>query len=291
MRLASDVPQVNLDKKSRRGRIPVHPDPSYRLCLAGPRDGAKALSYRLHALVASAASISTLRGGPLHRGFLCGLRLSPNHLFAGMFIVMKTPSFDQGSAGSMRTRAQIYSFMACLSIVVILVSKFIFDGRRTQGRHLDYNIVWLAANYFQFGAMRRALVGSVVYMSGVDLVTSAYLLYGMSVIFVLIFGYIFIKRIMEAGGRPLPFALILGALLLYWSEDIGRTDILVAAILLAAALAILSGRIVLASFCLAIGFQVHEVTAIYGLPLVAALLLQGDRYKNYRSAAGAIALP
>jgi hypothetical protein len=206
-----------------------------------------------------------------------------------MFTVVKT-SFDQDRAGLMRTRAQIYPFMMCVSIFVILAAKFIFDGRRIQGRHLDYNIIWLAANYFQFGAMRRALVGSVIYMSGVGLVTAAYLLYGMSVILVLIFGYIFIKRIIEAGGRPLPFALILGALLLYWSEDIGRTDVLVAAILLAAALALRNGRIVLASFCLAIGFQVHEVTAIYGLPLLAALLLQENRYKKYRSAAGAVAL-
>jgi hypothetical protein len=94
---------------------------------------------------------------------------------------------------------------------------------------------------------------------------------------------------MQAGGALLPFALILGALLLFWSEDVGRTDILVVAILLAAALALIDGRVVLASLCLAIGFQIHEVTAIYGLPLAAALLLQGSRYKKYRSAAGAIA--
>lgn len=187
-------------------------------------------------------------------------------------------------------RLQIYPFLGCLSLLVILAVKFILDGRRIQGRHLDYNIIWLAANYFQFGAMRRALVGSVIYMSGVGLVTAAYLFYAISVILVLIFAYFFIKRIMQAGGRSLPFVLIIGALLLFWSEDIGRTDILVAAILLAAALALIDGRIVLASLCLAVGFQVHEATAIYGLPLAAALLLEGHRYEKYRTAAGAIAL-
>jgi hypothetical protein len=173
--------------------------------------------------------------------------------------------------------------------LVIFVAKFIYDGRRSQGRHLEYHLIWLANNYFQFGAMRRALVGSVIYVSGVGLVTAAYLLYGISLFLVLLFAYVFLRRITQAGGALLPFALILGALLLFWSEEVGQTDILVAAILLAAALALIDGWVVLASLCLAIGFQIHEVTAIYGLPLAAALLLQGSRYKQYRSAAGAIA--
>ena len=45
----------------------------------------------------------------------------------------------------------------------------------------------------------------------------------------------------------------------------------------------------LASLCVAIGLQIHEVTVIYGLPLAAALLLQESRYKKYRSMAGATA--
>ena len=197
--------------------------------------------------------------------------------------------FGQDYPDSKRLRSQIYPALICVSLFVIFVAKFIYDGRRPQGRHLEYNLIWLAANYFQFGAMRRALVGSVIYVSGVDLVTAAYLLYGISFFLVLLFAYVFLRRISQAGGALLPFALILGALLLFWSEDVGRTDILVAAILLAAALALIDGRVVLASLCLAIGFQIHEVTAIYGLPLAAALLLQGSRYKQYRSAAGAIA--
>jgi hypothetical protein len=215
------------------------------------------------------------------------LRSSKQLLFSG--VTVKKTSFDQDFVESDRPQAQLYSFVISISLFVVLVAKFIYDVKKSRGNHLDYNIIWLAVNYFQFGAMRRALIGSVIYMSGVNLVTAAYLLYGISVILVLIFAYAFIKRVMEAGGNPFPFVLILGALLLFWSEDFGRTDILIAAILLAAALALIDGRIVLASLCLAIGFQVHEATAIYGLPLAAALLLQGNRYKNYTSTAWSLA--
>jgi hypothetical protein len=197
--------------------------------------------------------------------------------------------FGQDYPDSKRLRSQIYPALICVSLFVIFAAKFIYDGRRSQGRHLEYHLIWLANNYFQFGAMRRALVGSVIYVSGVDLVTAAYLLYGISFFLVLLFAYVFLRRITQAGGALLPFALILGALLLFWSEEVGQTDILVAAILLAAALALIDGRVVLASLCLAIGFQIHEVTAIYGLPLAAALLLQGSRYKKYQSTTGAIA--
>jgi hypothetical protein len=179
--------------------------------------------------------------------------------------------------------------LICAFLLVILVAKFIYDGRRSQGHHLDYNLIWLATNYFQFGAIRRALVGSIIYASGVNLVTAAYLLYGISLLLVLLFASVFLERIMRGGGAVLPFVFVLGALLLFWSEDIGRTDILVAAILLGATLAFIDGRVVLASLCVAIGIQIHEVTAIYGLPLAAALLLQGGRYKDYRTTAGAVA--
>jgi hypothetical protein len=198
-------------------------------------------------------------------------------------------SFDRVCVDPNRPQTQIYPLLLCVSLFVIAIGKLFFDGRRLKGHHLDYNLIWLAANYFQFGAMRRALVGSVIYLSGFNLVTSAYFLYLISVFLVLAFVCVIFKRIMEAGGIISPFSLIIGALILFWSEDVGRTDVLVAAILLASAVALVDGKIVMASICLAIGFQVHEVTAIYGLPLAAALLLQGNRYKRYRFTAGTIA--
>jgi hypothetical protein len=179
--------------------------------------------------------------------------------------------------------------LICLFFLAVFAAKFIYDGTRSQGHHLTYNLLTLAINYFQFGALRRALVGSIIYLSVIDLVTAAYLLYGVSVILILIGAYVSLRRITQAGGTILQFVLILGALLLFWSEDVGRTDILVAAILLMAALALVDGSIVLASLYLAIGLQIHEVAAIYGLPLFAALLLEGNRYKNIDLRAAAIA--
>jgi hypothetical protein len=180
--------------------------------------------------------------------------------------------------------------LTCLFFLAVFAAKFIYDGTRSQGHHLRYNLLTLAIDYFQFGALRRALVGSVIYLSGIDLVTGAYLLYGVSFILILIGAYVSLRRISQTGGAVLPFVLILGALLLFWSEDVGRTDILVAAILLTAALALADGSIVLASLYLAIGLQIHEVAAIYGLPLFVALLLEGNRYKNIDLRATAIAM-
>jgi hypothetical protein len=104
--------------------------------------------------------------------------------------------------------------LTCLFFWAIFAAKLIYDGTRSRGHHLRYNLLTLAINYFQFGALRRALVGSVIYLSGIELVTGAYLLYGVSFILILIGAYVSLRRISQTGGAVLPFVLILGALLL-----------------------------------------------------------------------------
>ena len=144
-------------------------------------------------------------------------RARESFVFLRALITMKF-LFGKGDLFSNPLRSQISPALICVSLFLIIVAKFIYDGRRPHGRHIEYNLIWLANNYFQFGAMRRALVGSVIYISGIDLVAAAYLLYGISISLILLFAYVFIRRIRQASGTLLPFALILGALLLFWSE-------------------------------------------------------------------------
>jgi len=157
---------------------------------------------------------------------------------------------------------------------------------------LDSNLVAIAFNYIQFGAVCRGLVGSIVYLSGVNLVTGAYLIYWISYILFLLPAYFILNRMATVTSFFVPFVVILAALLLFWSTDIGRTDMLVAAILAGAALAAIEGKIISASVCVAAGFLIHEAVAIYGLPLLIAILLDEDRYKDvklsYTAIGGAI---
>ena len=114
------------------------------------------------------------------------------------------------------------------------------------------------------------------------------MVYWISYILFLSLAYLILKRMTAAARFFVPVVIILAALLLFWSTDIGRTDMLVAAILAGAALAAIDGRIITASLCVGAGFTVHEAVAIYGLPLLFAILLDEDRYKNVRLSSAAI---
>ena len=161
-----------------------------------------------------------------------------------------------------------------LSIFLLLVA--IFVARLAQKLHkglvIDYDVVTLEVNYFQFGFIRRGLPGSIIHLIRVDLVSGAYLIYSVSLLLALILSYFILRRISASTIACLPFVIILGALLLAWSTY-GHIDMLVAAILMLAALAAGEGALIAAGICLAVGLAVHEEAMIYGLPLIAAILL------------------
>jgi hypothetical protein len=62
------------------------------------------------------------------------------------------------------------------------------------------------------------------------------LVYWFSYILFLSLGYLVLNRAPAVASLFAPFVIILAALLLFWSTDIGRTDMFVAAILVGAAL-------------------------------------------------------
>ena len=147
---------------------------------------------------------------------------------------------------------------------------------------IAYNVVGLGINWIQFGGVRRGLVGSIIYLGGFELRYAPLILYGASYLAFIMMSFFMLRRMTINANSYLPFLLIFAALLLFWSRDIGRTDMLVAAILIAAALALVDGRIVLASLFIAVGVLVHEAAAIYGLPLLAAILTGKRRYTRFR---------
>ena len=97
-----------------------------------------------------------------------------------------------------------------------------------------------------------------------------------------IVSFFLLRRMTAYAVEYIPFLIFLAALLLFWSTEMGKTDIVVAVILVAMGLAVVNGQIVLASALLVVGVLVHEVSAIYGLPLLAALLIDDGRYRQFK---------
>lgn len=181
----------------------------------------------------------------------------------------------------------------CISAIaignaILLLAQITYFQRKGPGiveraLHLDYNVVGLGINWIQFGGVRRGLAGSIIYLTGIKLQYAPFILYGASYIAFILLSFFMLKRMASIRVSTLvPFLLIFAALLLFWSRDIGRTDMLVAAILIAAALALVEGRSLLASLFIAVGALVHEASAIYGLPLLAAILIDNRRYTRFR---------
>jgi hypothetical protein len=167
--------------------------------------------------------------------------------------------------------------------IAVFGVKFLYKTRNGLG--FDYDLVLLGNNYFQFGAVRRGLVGSIIYLTGEDLPTAAIYLYFISFLVFLALAYLILSRCGSTATR-IPFFIILGAVLLIWSAYIAGFDILVGVLLAIVTMTVIRGKIIAASACLAIGLAVHETTVIYGIPLLLALLLDEGRYKkiNHTSA-------
>jgi hypothetical protein len=174
---------------------------------------------------------------------------------------------------------------------IFLLLVLVFAVRLVQKVHkglvIDYDVVTLGVNYFQFGFVRRGLLGSFIHLMGIGLVSGAYVIYCISLLLALLLSYFILRRMQASTVDFLPFVIILAALLLAWTTY-GHTDMLIAAILMAAALAVSNAALITAGVCLAVGLAVHEEAMIYGLPLVAALLFDQGRYAALRSRPAAI---
>ena len=150
----------------------------------------------------------------------------------------------------------------------------------TEESPLLYHAATLGFSYFDFGFVRRGLAGSIVSLLGPDR------LLGTAVFHVFCAAAVaggaatlFLHLRLRAGARGV-YALLFMALMLRWAEDPGRTDLAVAALLIAAALAFQAKKLVLSCLCVGLSLGVHETGLVFGLSLLAGLLLDGERWRQ-----------
>ena len=142
-----------------------------------------------------------------------------------------------------------------------------------------YKLATLAINYFDFGAMRRGLAGSIVHLAPVDLRTGAFLFYVVAnLVFIAEAAWIIARSGRSRFAIAAPSILVVAAILGLWAKDVGRTDVMIGALLAPAAVAAARGRLVLASALLSFGLFAHECSLIFGLPLIGAIVWARPRH-------------
>jgi hypothetical protein len=182
----------------------------------------------------------------------------------------------------LRSRLAAWGFFVLL---VALSTRLLASAVRrgvllTDESPLLYHAATLAFNYFDFGSVRRGLAGSVVYLLGPDR------LLGTAVFHVLCAAAVaagaatlFLHLRLRAPARGV-YVLLFIALMMRWAEDPGRSDLAVAALLVAAALAFQARKLVLSCLCVGLSLGVHETGLVFGLSLLGALLLDGGRWRQ-----------
>ena len=167
-----------------------------------------------------------------------------------------------------------------LFLVLCLASSRFSWGALARGdfvfatEYVYYQAATLGFNYPEFGAVRRGLGGTIVHWLGPAPLLSTILFHLLSAAAVAATAAMVFHRQERRGWARTAFAMVMLVIMLRWGDDAGRTDMLVAALLGAAALCVQRGRPVLASLLVCIGLFVHESSFIFGLPLLAALLWQ-----------------
>lgn len=176
--------------------------------------------------------------------------------------------------------------LACRLIIEIAIN---YNVKFRYALRFLYQAGALGFNYFQFGFVRRGLAGSIAYLLGPDLLLATVIFHILSAIWVAALACWLLSRIAAPPLVRALYVLMLIDAMLFWAEDPGRTDMMVAGLLALAVIAVTHARPVAACLCVVVGLAVHEVSFIFGLPLLAALFLGQGRYRtvSLRAAAGA----
>jgi len=135
---------------------------------------------------------------------------------------------------------------------------------------LQYKAATLAVDFADFGAVHRGLGGSLARIVTSDAVDAAIVFHFASALGAACVLALLFARFQAPVIRRVVFAVVALALMMRWGEDGGRTDLAVVALLGAATLAWLSGRIVTAALAVGLGLFIHEASAVLGVPLLAA---------------------
>ncbi len=141
-----------------------------------------------------------------------------------------------------------------------------------------YNAATLAFNYVEFGAVRRGLGGTIAYFLSDEILVAAWRFQLVSALAFAAAALMLHRRLVATPAHRLASAIVLVGIAFQWSNDVGRTDVMVAALLAWATLATQRARLDWAALAIGVGLFVHETSFIFGLPLLCSLvLLRGKR--------------
>jgi len=154
----------------------------------------------------------------------------------------------------------------------------------TADSYLLYQAATMGFNYFELGAVRRGLGGSIVHLLNPDMLVATLMFHVLSAVAVAVAAGLLFRRIAGPPWIRAVFAFTAVTIMLRWAEDaVGRTDLSIAALLAFATLAMTAGRLMLACALVCIGLFIHETSFIFGLPLLAALLLRRGGWSAWRA--------
>lgn len=141
---------------------------------------------------------------------------------------------------------------------------------------LLYQAGTIAFNYFEFGAVRRGLGGTIAHLLADDMLAATVRFHLLSAALVCAGACALYRRMRAPPMTRIAYVAALFAIVDRWSFDMGRTDMLVCALFAAATLAVLRRRPLVAFACICVGLFVHESSFFFGLPLLASLLWRVD---------------
>ncbi|MBC7780208.1 MAG: hypothetical protein H7125_08895 [Proteobacteria bacterium] len=136
-----------------------------------------------------------------------------------------------------------------------------------------YQAGTLGFNYFELGPIRRGLGGSIAHLLAGDMLVATVRFHFLAAACVAFAAALVYSRVAGPPSRRLAYAIVMIGIMLCWADDPGRTDMLVAALLAAAAVALQRGRADWAAAAIGGGLFVHETSLIFGLPLIVALII------------------
>jgi len=222
---------------------------------------------------------------PLLIAHLAGLAVASVASFFGHRDFSFRPPASSGiarTAGSSSSMHMHPLWMTGPFIVIVVAASLRASVPLALSGHLPDILGWgsyqqavLAFNYFELGAIRRGLAGSIVHLLSPDIRVGSIVFFYLSAFAVCAATALLFARLELPWPQRLAFVIAMAAIMLRWSEDIGRTDMAIAALLAAATAAVLRARFVTAVLLVCVGLFIHELSFIFGIPLIAALLADG----------------
>ena len=142
----------------------------------------------------------------------------------------------------------------------------------THDSDMFYQAATLAFDYFEFGAVRRGLGGSIAHLLGGDLLHATVRFHVLFAAVLATLTALLYRRLEVAWWTRVAYGAILLTAFMVWGGDTGRLDMAIVTCETLATIALLQRRLAVAVACLCVGLLIHETSFLFGLPLLAALL-------------------